>query len=240
MSNLGHIFIIGGQRSGTTYLSNLLDQNPQILFTKTRRPEPKAFFYENLSIDLYRERYFDKRSIETCYLAEKSTSYHESWDSLLRIRELGVKKRIYFIVRNPIDRAISNYRFSVENGYEKRSLYEVFLGDVAAPNLPKGLSVSPFDYIKRGFVYGKLLELKDLFGEEFIPISFRDLVLSPELVVRGLEENLGIGHQPLDLEVDFNDTKVPEAEPHFSEVFEFLHLTYSEEISNLQNFGLHI
>jgi hypothetical protein len=240
MSNVGHIFIVGGQRSGTTYLSNLLEQNSRILFTKIRRPEPKAFFDENLSIDSYREQYFDKYCSETKYLAEKATSYHEDRDSLLRIRELEVNRRIYFIVRNPIDRAISNYRFSVQNGYEKRSLREVFLDNVASPDPPSGVSVSPFDYINRSFVHGKLVELEELFGDEFVPLSFADLVMSPHEVVRGIEENLGIDHQPLNLEVDSNDTRVSAEEPHLREVVQLLSRIYDDELVNLNNYGIRI
>jgi len=42
--NKEHFFVVGAQRSGTTYLYNVLDEHPQIFMAKPVRPEPKFFF----------------------------------------------------------------------------------------------------------------------------------------------------------------------------------------------------
>ena len=53
-------------------------------------------------------------------------------------------------MRNPVERAISNYFFSFNNGLETRSIDDVFINQKSIPVYNKNTSVSPFDYIKRG------------------------------------------------------------------------------------------
>ena len=59
------------------------------------------------------------------------------------------KSKIILALRNPVERAISNY-FSFNNGLETRSIDDVFINQKSIPVYNKNTSVSPFDYIKRG------------------------------------------------------------------------------------------
>ena len=58
--------------------------------------------------------------------------------------------KIIIALRNPVDRAISNYFFSLNNGIETRTISEVFIDQLPNPKLAFPTSVSPFDYLKRG------------------------------------------------------------------------------------------
>ena len=176
-----NLFIIGAQRSGSTLLAQALDLHPKINLMTPVKPEPKYFLKKNYNgkqayIDLFKgqEKNYD-------YFLEKSVSYIEHDDALKRIYSDFPDARVLIILRNPVDRCLSNYRYSVENGMEKREFLE------ATQNLDNSdfninISVNPFLYVERGFydVYIKKVmnifknknkNIKIIIFEEFISSS---------------------------------------------------------------------
>ena len=74
-----HFFIVGAQRSGTSYLYRVLDEHPKICMSKPMRPEPKYFIDKDVSdIDLsdYYEEYFHECDSAVEVYGEKSTTYY--------------------------------------------------------------------------------------------------------------------------------------------------------------------
>ena len=59
---------------------------------------------------------------------------------------------VVVVLREPVQRAVSNWRFSTENGLETRSLEEALRADIGrrAAMGPAATSVSPFAYLRRG------------------------------------------------------------------------------------------
>jgi hypothetical protein len=155
-----HFFIAGGQRCATTYFYQLLDQHPRITMARPLRPEPKYFIRPDAGddIDAYRREFFS--GAPTDWLGEKSTSYIEHPIAAERIARLLPDAVIVFLLRDPVERAISNYNFSVMNGLETLPLDEALdaepartAGDSATPST----SVSPYAYVARGH-YVRYLE----------------------------------------------------------------------------------
>lgn len=151
---MNHVFIVGAQRSGSTYLYHLLDGHPQITFARPARPEPKFFLNESFYLQgrtFYERLYFTDAPADTVYLGEKSTSYIESEIAANRIRDFYPDARILMILRDPVLRAWSNYRFSVQHGIESLD-FEAALA--AEPDrLAHGkftTSVNPYAYQQRG------------------------------------------------------------------------------------------
>lgn len=121
-----NLFIIGAQRSGSTLLAQVLDLHPKIKLMTPVKPEPKYFLEKNYNgkqayIDLFKgqEKNYD-------YFLEKSVSYIEHDDALKRICSDFPDARVLIILRNPIDRCLSNYRYSVENGMEKKRIFRSY------------------------------------------------------------------------------------------------------------------
>ena len=78
------------------------------------------------------------------------------------------------LLRNPVERALSNYSFSVKNGLESRTLEEVFLEHKPEPLLKKNVSVSPYDYLGRG-EYIRYIELyEQYFKRENIAVLIKE------------------------------------------------------------------
>jgi hypothetical protein len=151
---VSNLFIVGAQRSGSTYLYQTLDSHPQVSMIHPVRPEPKFFMNEQLVMrgkDYYERSYFADRKPATLYLGEKSTSYIESPDAARRMKALYPDARILMILRDPVLRAYSNYRFSVVHKLEPLSFAEALAAE------PERLqseafttSVTPYAYRKRG------------------------------------------------------------------------------------------
>ena len=153
MNKKNYFIIVGAQRSGTTYIYNILDEHPQICMARPVFPEPKYFINKSIkeiNLTKYHTNFYSHYVSDNHVLGEKSTSYYEKEESAQLISTLIPDCKIIFVLRNPIDRAISNYYFSVKNGLEIRSLEEVFINNIPPPKINNCISVNPFDYLVRG------------------------------------------------------------------------------------------
>jgi hypothetical protein len=142
------------------------------------RPEPKYFLSQFGDADHYRDALFpDANGVN--FLGEKSTSYYESISVPKRIKQTLPEAKILMIMRDPVERALSNYRFSKSNGFESRTAEEVFLSTKPPIVSSDKTSVDPFNYLERGN-YLKFIKryLEDFEHQDFLPILFERLVNS--------------------------------------------------------------
>jgi hypothetical protein len=165
-----HFVVVGAQRSGTTYLHDLLEGHPQIVMARPKRPEPKVFLrHTRLTAETYRERYFAHATDEPVY-GEKSTSYLESEVAPDLIARVLGSPQILVQLRDPIERAMSNWRFSAQHGLEERPLAEALAANLEGPLPwdPDITSVSPFAYLERGRFADDLLRWVDSFDTRVV------------------------------------------------------------------------
>lgn len=152
-----HLLVIGAQRCGTTYLATLLDAHPQVTMARPARPEPKVFLSEEKSAlghAWYDATYFAHAAGEQV-LGEKSTSYLEDPAAARRAAAVLGEADILVMLRDPVQRAVSNWRFSTDNGLEQRPLEEAVTADLTGDSAERswahtGASVSPYAYARRG------------------------------------------------------------------------------------------
>lgn len=149
-----HFVIVGAQRSGTTYLYELLKEHPEICMSAPMRPEPKYFLRrspQQVDMENYFTSYFRHCDPEHKVTGEKSTSYYECEESAQLLSATFPDAKIIFLLRDPVKRALSNYFFSYNNGLESRSLDEVFVRKIPiSDKYRKNISVDPFNYLGRG------------------------------------------------------------------------------------------
>ena len=172
-------FIIGAQRSGTTFLYELLDEHPDVAMAKPKRPEPKWFLDPQKAVQsgqAWNESLFQGASARL--RGEKGTSYLEHPEVADAILRVFPGARFIAILREPSARAVSNYRFSVENGSESLPIGEALTPEAEKRHYdPKKFSVSPYSYLRRG-----------LYADYLAP--WTDRVTSSRLHVMVLEELL--------------------------------------------------
>jgi hypothetical protein len=183
-----HLLVIGAQRCGTTFLHRVLDEHPDITMARPARPEPKHFLRADsvdLGLDWYRREYFAHASGEAV-LGEKSTSYIESSAAAANARAVLGAATVLVMVRDPVARAVSNWRFSTGNGFESRPLVEA-LEDNLASGRPwdpaeTATSVSPFAYLERGRYADYLPAWDEQFPGRVHVLLFDELVSGAEPV----------------------------------------------------------
>jgi sulfotransferase family protein len=191
-----HLLVIGAQRSGTTYLSALLDGHPDITMARPARPEPKVFCDPQASargLDWYRATYFRHAGDEQL-LGDKSTSYLEDPEAPARARAMLGEADVLVVLRDPVHRAVSNWRFSTDNGLETRPLETALRENLTEERAwdPDVTSVSPFAYLQRGRYVDYLAPWTDTFADS-VHVLFLSELVEDEATVARLWKTLGVG-----------------------------------------------
>lgn len=204
--------IIGAQRSGSTWLDHILNDHPEIQMFRPLRPEHKFFMYA-YSNDWDRKRYvseyFNVNATSVRWVGEKATSYLECPEVAKRIYSLSPSAQLFCVLRDPVNRALSNFYFSVANGLEKRSLEQVFIEKIKAPEYPSQLSVSPFAYIERGNYTNYLAPYIKVFGKQLNILIFEELVENMK-GIQAIYGQLGVDvdHKPVSFKRALNATEL--------------------------------
>lgn len=231
--------IIGAQRSGTTSLCRALDKHPEITLAKPMNPEPK-FFLNEVEFDKgkshYINKYYPTITHRNKYLGEKSTSYYENSFVAQRIYSYFPEAKIIVLLRNPVDRTLSNYFFSKSNGLETRTLSEVFIQNQPAPTINQKVSVSPFDYLKRSS-YSTLLDpYFKLFRHNMKVLIFEEMIKNKS-VIQDLFIFLGL-NQDIDFSLEVSNNsglmKDNDVDKDFNTVKNYLFEKFRNEVNRTE------
>jgi hypothetical protein len=155
-------FIIGGApRAGTTYLAHALDTHPEIEMAKPWRPEAKVFLFEEQSPEAYRARYaqwFGPQHADRLR-GEKTTNYFESAEAPSRVAAALPEVRFVFLLREPVERAYSNWLWSRLNDLEELPFADAIALEGGRDDpLPQSMGYArPHDYLTRAD-YGQFAE----------------------------------------------------------------------------------
>jgi hypothetical protein len=197
-------FIIGGApRAGTTWLYELLDRHPDVRMAKPLAPEPKFFLVDQLyanGLRWYSDTWFAPAGPDV-KAGEKSTDYLESASAAERIARDLPEVRLVFILREPVDRAYSNYLWSRQNGLEKESFETALaLEDERERTLPERWRFTrPFSYFSRG-LYAELLRpyTRRIPNQRLLVLKFEDLLGDPRGLAVSLHRFLDVAERPGD------------------------------------------
>jgi hypothetical protein len=141
---LPNLIVIGGLKCGTTSLHHYLGLHPEIGMS---RPKELNFFVEELNWPLGEDWYANR--FEAAHPVRGESSPHYTNEPFFtgvaeRMRRVLAEARLIYIVRDPIERALSHYLHNAAGGYETRALAEA-------------LSEPESSYVQRG-LYARQLE----------------------------------------------------------------------------------
>lgn len=187
--------VIGGQRCGTSTLHGHLKQHPDIFMPWSRKEihyydrfyHKGPHWYASFFKDCHQKC---KGDITPAYL------YFEACAQ--RIYQANPNSKLIAILRNPIERAYSQFKFTIrETGYEGD--FESFLCDFP-------------DARERGLYYRQLNRYLDLFPADHLKIVlFEDLIQHPAEVLRQLYTFIGVDAEftPEGLMTQANAGRIP-------------------------------
>jgi len=211
-----HLLVIGAQRCGTTYLHSVLDAHPQIAMARPARPEPKVFLSDELTdrgVEWYDATFFGHAEPGQL-LGDKSTSYLEDPGAPARARRMLGDPAVLVSLRDPVDRAVSNWRFSTDHGLETRPAEEALTANLVEPRAwdPAVSSVSPFAYLERGRYVDHLGPWLEEFPHTHV-VLLPELLDDPAATVRLLEAlEVDASSPPATAEAPVNSSAAPEPE----------------------------
>lgn len=185
-------FIIGGAgESGTSFLHQVLIQHPDIHLPRRMVPET-GFFNKRQEyargLDYYRTHFVGYTGQRL--IGERTSGYLYVPESAARLHRCLPDIKLIFCLRDPVERAYSNYRFTCQQGLESWSFSRAIRQErrrLAALRDPRWQDAAPFAYVGRGMYHEQLSRFLEFFDRDRVL-----LVRSERLRDHWLEEIRGV------------------------------------------------
>jgi hypothetical protein len=182
--------VVGGVKCGTFSLYEYLRRHPNVVvgvekeldyFNGVKHSYPDTAWYEA------QFRVFDKRKPEDILAIGEFTPSYCFSPRIERIHEYNPRMKLIMMVRNPIDRAISQYHMYVQSGVEERSMKEALLSDSGDPRY------ASYAYLSRGRYHEQIALMHRYFPDSQILVRrLEDLATAPGPVMRSVTDFLTI------------------------------------------------
>ena len=203
--------IIGAVRCGTTSLYYDICEHSCVL---PAAYDEIGFFDSNyeLGFNWYKSMFptkFQRKKIESktniCITGEDTPFYFWSKKAAERIKEDFPKIKLIILLRNPIDRAYSNYHLGIRLGSESLSFEDSIKkemelleknNDIESNGIEKFLR--PRSYIAKGLYYNQIRKWFELFSkDQILVINTENLSNKPSQTLEKVFEFLGLPNQSI-------------------------------------------
>lgn len=193
---------VGAQKAGTSSIHNILKQHSQIFLSE--RKEIHFFDWEE-HFTLNKEWYFDhfKLAENELVIGEFTPTYMYVENVAQRIFNLlGKDIKFLFVLRNPADRAFSNYKMIVGRKEEPNSFKKAVKIDLKRMKNKSDYQVD-WHYINKGFYDVQIMEYLKYFPiENMLFILFEeDFLQNRNKTFEKIYEFLGVKHENISVNV---------------------------------------
>jgi hypothetical protein len=193
-----NLLIPGAGKSGTTSFHTYLNQHPKICMTSDQDKEPQYFAMDvqyNRGPAYYNSLFGCEGKKNPVYYGESSTTYLISEIAVTRIKNDLENPKFIILLRNPIDRMDSHYRWMCTYFGETKTFEDAVMADkdlIFDPNKPEEKGVYKFYYYES--CYGTFIErYLNAFGKENIYIlTTEDLKKDYKSALNNCFEFLGL------------------------------------------------
>lgn len=146
-----NFIIIGSQRCGTTSLYTYLAQHPQIL-TPIKKEMDFFSWHFDRGIDWYLAHFPPIPAGEQFLTGEASPSYFDSLEAPERLYSAFPEAKLIVLLRNPVDRAISQFYRLTDLNWEHRSFDRAISDEIERLNQNPAYIIGeePGNYLARG------------------------------------------------------------------------------------------
>lgn len=212
-----NLFVVGFPKCGTTTLAKRLSNHSSIFLPEIKELQyfDSKYFSSNLngpgdkktiinSLEEYLEKY-EGRSEP--YLMDATPSYVLEDDVAKDIFDFNKNARVIIMVRNPVERAFSNYAHLVRDQREKLPFAEAL---EAEEERRKNNWSSFWRYKDSSFYYKRIMNYFNIFGQENVKVIISDeLKQNQKVIIDDIFDWLGIERQNIYTNVTYNKSGSP-------------------------------
>lgn len=183
-----NLFIVGGQKCGTTALAHFLSQHPEICLAEGK----EAHVFDNpdfldekghvcITRDMLDKAYQAKftHANDERYLCD-ATPIYAYWQPILSaLAHYQPEAKLIFMLRDPVERAMSHYTMERSRGLENRTMLQAFLREggrlkKAQSNYHWNSPLRTHSYLDRGLFSRQWESITHYFKEENILLMHND------------------------------------------------------------------
>ena len=186
---LPNFIFAGAPKSGSSTLFEYIRQHPDIYMSVIKEPFFFDFNYEK-GVSYY-EDFFKQHNQEK--IVGEATVWYMSWPNVpKRIYKTIPNVKLLFVLRNPIDRAFSNYLMDLRSGYytPQQTFGYVIRNEKSVPGLDRRI-------VSGGFYYQHIKQFEQYFDRQRMLILLYDDLKQD---IRSVERCV---YQFLDINLDF-------------------------------------
>ncbi len=207
---LPDFFIIGVQKGGTNSLYHYLTRHPQII--PAQRKEIYFFNNENnfeKGLAWYRKHFAlnsrrkkqEKKNNCRAFTLDATTNYFENTEAAIRLKKTFPDAKAILLLRNPVERAWSHYKMSVQYGFEKLGFEEALaVEDERLKNASQYKGANPkHDYVfqrlayrTKGIYMNYLPAWQEKFGKDLLVLRSEDFFSDEAIVYGNVLQFLGL------------------------------------------------
>lgn len=194
---LPDFLVLGTQKGGTTSLQKILSMHRQIYLPTCKEVHYFTLNY-NKPITWYEEHYQNskwwhkKGDITPYYL------YHPR--AAERIHKLLPNAKLIVLLRNPIERTISQFYHSKRNGFEKLEIYDALKAEKDRLKNGGEYSQQKHSYVSRSMYVEQLEAYEKVFRKNrMLILKSEDLFEKSTEIIRRIEKFLGVRHELKDI-----------------------------------------
>jgi hypothetical protein len=248
--------IIGAQRGGTTSLYNYLTDHPGVggAFSKEvhffDKSYQKGLMWYRAQFPSVLQKYYVEHARGQEFITGEASPYYLFHPRVpQRVFAVMPAVKLIVLLRNPVNRAYSQYYHEVDCGYETLSFEEAIESEAARTRVDTAriarderfvsFSHQHHSYLARGLYVDQLKAWMDVFPrEQFLILKSEDFYADPHHAMQQTLAFLGLGEETVSAKErsykKFNDTKSPQMdlamrkrllkyfEPHNARLYEFL------------------
>ncbi|TCS59815.1 sulfotransferase family protein [Primorskyibacter sedentarius] len=212
--------IIGSAKAGTTALAHHLGNHPQACLSKSKEPRyfstmaeqkwtgPRGDVFRRwipTDLETYTAKFEDLS--EGQWAIDGSTDYiwREETPNLLERFSEHCDLRVLCILRDPVERAVSEYNHTLRLKFETLS----FKDSVLAEEKRRAEGWQPLFYHKRrSTVSADVRRYADRFGDRFMVLDYAEL-RDADAATRRVYDFLGVPHMPVEDMERLNESYIP-------------------------------
>jgi hypothetical protein len=163
---LPNFIICGAAKSATTSLFSALNQHPSIYMPRIKEVDFFSHRYTE-NIETYKDYFLKAKNNQI--IGEASPDYMFVKGSAKKIKKHLPDVKLIFILRNPVDRAYSNYLHKQRDGEENRT-FEVAINEELMSLQISHEQNLKYGYLERGFYSRQLESFYNIFDKNQIMI----------------------------------------------------------------------